>query len=98
MKNHYNKHHISLLLNLKNLVILKLHHKYYIFDIKNKKFFIQQVDCFFIKQQILLLAYKLKLSVNMKIYSVMSVIIFEFVLLEINFYNYLYNDNSLFMK
>ena len=62
MKNHYDKHHISLLLNLKDLVILKLHHEYHISDIKNKKLFIQQVDCFFVKQQISLLAYELKIK------------------------------------
>ena len=52
MKNHYDRHHISLLLNLRNLVTLKLHHEYHISDIKNKKLFIQQVDCFSVKQQI----------------------------------------------
>ena len=49
MKNHYNKCHISLLLNFEDLVILKFHHKYCISDIKNKKLFIQQVDCFSVK-------------------------------------------------
>ena len=77
MKNCYNKYHISLLLNFEDLVILKLHHKYHVSDVKNKKLFIQQVDHFFVKQQISLLAYKLKLSANMKIHSVMSVINFK---------------------
>ena len=49
MKNCYDRHHILLLLNFEDLVILKLYHEYYIFDIKNKKFFIQQVKYFFIK-------------------------------------------------
>ena len=52
MKNWYNKCHISLLLNLRNLIMLKLHHEYHVSDVKNKKLFIQQVDHFFIKQQI----------------------------------------------
>ena len=49
MKNCYDKHHISLLLNPEDLIILKLHHEYCVFSIKNKKLFIQQVDCFSIK-------------------------------------------------
>src|SRR5204863_9237377 len=98
MKNHYNKYHISLLLNFKNLVILKFYHEYHIFDIKNKKFFIQQVDCFSVKQQILLLMYELKLSANMKIHSMISVINLKFVSSEKDLYNQLYNDHLLFMK
>src|SRR5437667_7918558 len=98
MKNHYNKHHISLLLNSEDLVILKLHHEYHIFNVKNKKLFIQQVDYFFIKQQVSSLAYELKLSANMKIHSVMSVINFEFVSSEKDLYNQSYDDHLSFVK
>src|SRR6266480_760126 len=98
MKNHYNKYHIFLLLNSENLITLKLHHEYHIFSIKNKKLFIQQVDCFFIKQQISSLVYELKLSANMKIHSVMSVINLESVSSEKDFYNQSYNDHLLLMK
>ena len=41
IKNCYDRCHISLLLNLEDLVMLKLHYEYCIFDVKNKKFFIQ---------------------------------------------------------
>ena len=92
MKNHYDRYYISLLLNSEDLVILKLHHEYHIFNVKNKKLFIQQVDYFFIKQQVSSLAYELKLSANMKIHSVMSVINLESVSSEKNLYNWLYND------
>src|SRR6266487_5600645 len=98
MKNHYDRYHISLLLNLRNLVTLKLHHEYHISGIKNKKLFIQQVDCFSVKQQISSLAYELKLSANMKIHSVISVINLKSVSSEKDFYNQLYNDHSLLMK
>ena len=98
MKNQYDRHHISLLLNSENLVILKLHHEYHILSIKNKKLFIQQVDYFFVKQQISSLAYELKLSANMKIHSVMSVINFKSVLSEKNFYNQSCNNHSSFVK
>src|SRR5947207_6291426 len=98
MENHYNKHHISLLLNFKDLVILKLHHEYHVSSIKNKKLFIQQVDYFSVKQQISSLTYELKLSANMKIYSVMSIINLKSVSSKKNFYNQLYNDHSLLMK
>src|SRR5436190_24354016 len=98
MKNCYNKHHISLLLNFRNLIILKLHHEYCVLNVKNKKLFIQQVDCFSVKQQISSLAYELKLSANMKIHSVMSAINFKSVLSEKNFYNQSCNNHSSFVK
>ena len=98
MKNYYNKHHISLLLNLRNLITLKLHHEYHISDVKNKKLFIQWVDCFSVKQQVSLLAYELKLSANMKIHLVMSVINFKSVSSEKDLYNQSYNNHSLLMK
>src|SRR5437763_7431458 len=98
MKNQYDRCYISLLLNSKDLIMLKLHHEYYVSDVKNKKLFIQQVDCFFIKQQISLLAYELKLSANMKIHSMISIINFESVSSEKNFYNQSYNDHSSFVK
>ena len=98
MKNYYDKCHILLLLNSEDLVMLKLHHEYHVFSIKNKKLSIQQINCFFIKWWVLLLAYELKLSTNMKIHSVMSVINFESVFSEKDFYNQSYNDHSLLMK
>src|SRR6266496_2307421 len=98
MKNHYNRYHISLLLNFRNLVILKLHYEYCISDIKNKKLFIQQVNHFSVKQQVSSLAYELKFSANMKIHSVMSIINFKSVSSRKNLYNQLYNDHSSLMK
>ena len=78
--------------------MLKLHHEYHVSDVKNKKLFIQQVDCFSIKQQVSLLAYELKFSANMKIHSVMSVINLESVSLKKNLYNQSYDDHLSFMK
>src|SRR5881394_2660608 len=98
MKNHYNRCHISLLFNFRNLIMLKLHHEYHVSDVKNKKLFIQQVECFFVKQQISLLAYELKFSANMKIHSVMSVINFKSVSSEEDLYNQLYDDHLSLMK
>src|SRR5436190_18145171 len=92
MKNYYDRHHISLLLNFRNLIMLKLHHEYHILSIKNKKLFIQQIEHFSIKQQISSLAYELKFSANMKIHSVMSIINLKFVSSEKDFYNQLYDD------
>ena len=94
----WNKYHISLLLNFKNLVTLKLHQKYCISDIKNKKLFIQQVDYFSVKWQISSLAYELKLPANMKIHSVMSIINFELISSEKDLYNQLYDDHLSFVK
>ena len=74
------------------------HHEYHISDVKNKKLFIQQVDCFSVKWWISSLVYELKLSANMKIHSVMSVINFESVSSREDFYNWSYDDHSLPMK
>ena len=98
MKNHYDKYYISLLFNLEDLVILKLHYEYHVSNVKNKKLFIQQIDHFSVKQQILLLAYELKLSANMKIHSMISIINFKSVSSEKNFYNQSYNDYLFFVK
>ena len=98
MKNYYNKYYILLLLNFRDLIMLKLHHEYHISDIKNKKLFIQQVDCFSIKQQVSSLAYELKLSANMKIHSMISIINFESVSSEENSYNQSYDDHSSSVK
>jgi len=78
--------------------MLKLHHEYHIFSVKNKKLFIQQVNHFSVKQQISSLAYELKLPANMKIHSVMSVINLKSVSSEEDLYNQLYNDHLLLMK
>ena len=78
--------------------MLKFHHEYHISNVKNKKFFIQQVDYFSVKWQISSLAYELKFSTNMKIYSVISVINFESISSEKDFYNQSYNDHLLSVK
>src|SRR5205809_1664024 len=93
MKHCYDKHHISLLLNSDDLVMLKLHHKYCVSDVKNKKLLIQQVEYFSIKQQVFFLIYKLDLSSNMKIHSVISITNFEFLLSDENFYKCQYNEH-----
>ena len=98
MKHYYNKHHIFLLLNSDDLIILKLHHEYCVSDIKNKKFSIQQVEYFSIKQQVFSLVYKLDLSSNMKIHSVISVINFKFLSLSKNLYKHQYNKHLLLIK
>ena len=93
MKHCYNKHHISLLLNSDDLVMLKLHHRYHVSDVKNKKLLIQQIECFSIKQQVFSLVYKLDLSLNMKIHSVISVTNFEFLSSDKDFYKCQYNKH-----
>ena len=98
MKNCYNRCHILLLLNLKNLIMLKLHHEYCILSIKNKKLSIQQIDYFSIKWWVSSLAYELKLSANMKIYLVISVINLKLVFSKKDLYNWLYNNHLLPVK
>src|SRR5947207_3649227 len=94
MKHCYNKHHILLLLNSDDLVMLKLHHKYHVSDVKNKKLSIQQVRHFSIKQQVSSLIYKLDLSSNMKIHSVISVTNLKFLSSGEDLYKCQYNKHS----
>src|SRR5204863_5182720 len=98
MKHYYDKHHISLLLNSDDLVMLKLHHRYHVSDVKNKKFLIQQVRHFLIKQQVFSLVYELDLSLNIKIHSVISVTNLEFLSSGKDFYKCQYNKHSLSVK
>src|SRR6266487_5550440 len=98
MKHCYNKHHISLLLNSGDLVMLKLHHRYHISDVKNKKLSIQQVRHFSIKQQVFFLVYKLDLSSNMKIHSVISVTNLKLLSSDKDLYKHQYNKHSLSVK
>src|SRR6266487_5918969 len=98
MKHCYNKHHILLLLNSDDLVMLKLHHKYHVSDVKNKKLSIQQVECFSIKQQVFSLVYELDLLLNMKIHSVISVTNLELLSFSKDLYKHQYNEHSLSVK
>src|SRR5947207_8040837 len=98
MKHHYNKHHILLLLNSDDLIMLKLHHEYCVSDVKNKKLLIQQVRCFSIKQQIFSLVYELDLSLNMKIHSVISVTNLKSLSSDKDLYKHQYNEHSLPVK
>src|SRR5438876_7771501 len=98
MKHCYNKYHILLLLNSGDLVMLKLHHKYHVSDVKNKKLLIQQVEHFSIKQQVSFLVYKLDLSSNMKIHSVISVTNFESLSPSKDLYKHQYNKHLLSVK
>src|SRR5438046_9050688 len=93
MKHYYDKHHIFLLLNFDDLVMLKLHHKYHVSDIKNNKLLIQQVKCFSIKQQVFSLIYKLNLSSNMKIHSIISVTNLKLLSSGKDFYKHQYNKH-----
>ena len=98
MKHCYNKHHISLLLNSDDLVMLKLHHEYHVSDVKNKKLLIQQVECFSIKQQVFSLVYKLDLSSNMKIHSIISVTNLKSLPPSKDFYKHQYNKHFLLIE
>src|SRR5204862_7333895 len=98
MKHCYDKHHIFLLLNSDDLIMLKLHHKYCVSDVKNKKLSIQQVEHFSIKQQVFSLVYELDLSLNMKIHSVISVTNFNPLSSSKDSYKRQYNEHLLLIK
>src|SRR5436190_2997516 len=93
MKHCYDKHHIFLLLNSDNLVMLKLHHRYHVSDVKNKKLLIQQIRYFSIKQQVFSLVYKLNLSSNMKIHSIILVTNLESLSSDKDLYKCQYNKH-----
>src|SRR5204863_7560549 len=98
MKHCYDKHHISLLLNSDDLVMIKLHHEYCVSDVKNKKLSIQQVEYFSIKQQVSSLVYELDLSLNMKIHSIISVTNLKLLSSDEDFYKCQYNEHLSLIK
>ena len=98
MKHHYNKHHIFLLLNFDDFIMLKLHHEYHVSDVKNKKLSIQQVNHFKIKQQVSSLVYELELSFNMKIHLMISVINLKSLSSDEDSYKHQVNDHPLLIE
>ena len=61
-KIYYDARHMSLLLNSRDYVYLRLHHEYQLFDKSNKKINQQRCDSFLVKRRVERLAYELKLS------------------------------------
>ena len=69
----YNWHHCLLTMKVKNLVYIHLHWEYLLSKLKNRKFTNQRTDLFLIKRKIESLIYKLKLSEEWKIHSVIFI-------------------------
>ncbi len=73
MKWRYDKRHIPLLLNLGDFVSLKLHHRYRVSSVKNKKLNLQRLRRFKVKRRVSPLIYELELSSYIKIHFIISV-------------------------
>ena len=73
IKTYYNKSHIALRLTRDNITYLRLYHEYEISDLVNRKLHYQRIDSFKILEKIESLAYRLKLSLIIKIYFVISI-------------------------
>ena len=78
IKCYYDNKHQSKFFNVDDNIMLWLHKSYSILIIINKKLAQQYVNLFKVLKQIRKLAYRLKLSLHWKIYSVISIAHFEF--------------------
>ena len=74
IKTYYNKSHIVLKLARDNITYLRLHHEYEISNLINRKLYHQRIDFFKILEKIKSFVYYLKLSLIIKIHSIMSII------------------------
>ena len=101
-KTRYNVYHktITSTIQIDFLIYLRLHQKYIISKLINKKLFNQRINFFKIievvnkSKQI----YRLKLSLIIKIHSIMSIIQLKFVIFDIDFYNRMLNIESFSIK
>ena len=97
IKTYYNKFYIALRLTRDNIIYLRLHHEYKISNLINQKLYYQKIDFFKILEKIKSLAYRLKLSSIIKIYSIMSMIQLKFVSKNDSFKR-IYNINLFAIK
>ena len=96
-KIYYNKFHMILKLIYNNMTYLRLHHKYEISNLDNRKLHYQRIDSFQILEKMRSFVYRLKLFLIMKIYSVVSIAQLKFISND-NSYERFYNTNSFFVK
>ena len=74
IKTYYNKSYIVLRLTRDNITYLRLHHEYEISNLINRKLHYQRIDSFKILEKVKSLVYRLKLSLIIKIYLIVSMI------------------------
>ena len=96
-KIYYNKFHMILKLIYNNMTYLRLHHKYEISNLDNRKLHYQRIDSFQILEKMRSFVYRLKLFLIMKIYSVVSIAQLKFISND-NSYERFYNTNSFPVK
>ena len=89
----YDWHHCLLAMKVKNLVYIHLHWEYSLPGLKNRKFTNQRADSFSIKRKIESLTYKLKLSEEWKIHSVIFITQLKSALKGSNLYKRLSSDH-----
>ena len=90
----YDQFHCSIKLQSKSITYLRLHQRYTILDLSNKKLFNQRVESFKIMKKIETLIYKLELSEIMKIHSVILIAQLKFATSDANFYRRIFNNQS----
>ena len=92
IKAYYNKSHIALRLTCDNIIYLRLHHEYEISSLVNRKLHHQKIDPFKILEKIKSFVYYLKLSLIIKIHSIMLIIQLKFILKD-DLYKRIRNTN-----
>ena len=97
IKAYYDKSYIALRLARDNMIYLRLYHEYGILNLINRKLHYQKIDSFKILEKVKSLAYRLKLSLIMKIHFI--VLITQLKSASKNdFYNRIRNINLFFVE
>ena len=73
IKFRYDNKYKSLMLKVDDIIKLRLHKKYFLFNKSNKKLFNQYVELFFVKRRINRLTYELNLSFISRVYFIISI-------------------------
>ena len=73
MKLRYDSKHKSFMLKVDNMIYLRLHKSYSLFNKFDKKFFNQYVDSFFVKRRVNRLVYELNLFFTSRVHSIISI-------------------------
>ena len=86
IKHYYNLRHQSMYFDIKDIINLRLHKDYNVLNIISHKIEAQFADPFEITKRINKLAYRLKLSNNIRIYNVVFVAMLKSLLAKSNLY------------
>ncbi len=90
--------HKSLAFNIDDKVYLRLHREYFLLEKNNLKLINQRFESYVIKRKVDNVAYELKLSINVRVHSVIFIAQLESIENELNLFNRSRSANSGFVE